>query len=299
MGPPRPAEGVRAQVAGALLLAGLVLLQPGGALPLSTAPLQAHTPIVIQGDGEWCDRLNAQGVDDDGVRNCLEADGSVNAPYRIRGWKFNLAAYPPGTAAITIANTTKHWVVEGNGFHDTRQERVRDGLHLVGASDDRGRVEHNRFEHLSVAITAREWFDHAPCTLAQAQAATCMWRRISAPDVEGNAFRTNEVALLNGPNLGLTTTQATGKVGLNNFDQSFQWAYVEILPTKWRPPLQHNWWGAPTGPGEDVSGLTAGGGRMRAQCASSQVSPTGTQPLCVTPWLPAPDPAAGPLHLWG
>lgn len=298
MASPAPGCGVRAYapVLAALFLA--LALQHAMALPLSTGPLKAHNPVVIEGDADWCDRPNAQGIDDDGV-DCIAGDGSSGEPYVIRNWKFNLAAYPPGTAAITIRNTTRFWLIENNLFTDTREERLRDGLMLVGASDDHGRVEHNRFEHLRTAITAREWFASTPCTLAQGQMGQCMWRRISAPGIEGNVFRANDVAVVNGPNLGFPYNTAASDMAQNNFEHMRDLAYAEILPTKWRPSLVLNWWGSPMGPGNDVQGGTAGGGRIRAQCVEETQLPVTGQPRCVTPWLPAPNPTAGPLALWG
>lgn len=289
---------MRALAPASAVLVLALFLQPTGALPLSTVPLKAHNPVFIDGDADWCDRLNAQGIDDDGV-DCVAGDGTSGEPYLIQNWRFNLAAFPAGTAAITIRNTTKAFLIQNNVFTDTREERLRDGIELIGASDDRGRVEHNRFEHLRTALTAREWFAYQPCTLGQGQAATCMWRRISAPQVEGNLFSRNDYAVVNGPNLGFPNNHAEADMAQNNFEASGVLAYAEVLPTKWRPAIALNWWGSPMGPGNDVTGLTAGGGRLRAQCAEQSQLPLGGQPKCVAPWLPVPNPTAGPLALWG
>lgn len=290
----------RLAAAGLLALTLAAMLQPGAALPLSTVPLRHHNPAVIDGDRDWCDRVNAQGLDDDGVR-CDGADGSPGAPFVIEGWVFNLAAYPEGTAGLTIRNTTKSWVVRNNVFIDSRAERVRDGLVLRGASDDRGAVEQNRFEDLRSGLVAREWLDSALCTTADGTVRTCMWRRISAPDVLGNAFRRVEEAVVNGPNLPLPGTGTSGAFARNNLEQTGNWAYVEVRPTAWQPSLAQNWWGSAAGPTleqQPSDGPLGPGGRVRAQCTASQLLPTG-QPRCVTPWLPAPNPAAGPLNVWG
>lgn len=280
----------------ALFLA--LALQHAMALPLSTVPLKAHNPVVIDGDKDWCDKPNAQGIDDDGV-DCIAGDGSPGEPYVIRNWKFNLAAFPAGTAAITIRNTSRHWLIENNLFYDTREERLRDGVVLIGASDDRGRVEYNRFEDLRVGLTAREWFASAPCTLGQSQQGLCMWRRVSAPVVEGNAFASNTIGIVNGPNLPLANINHVedAVVRQNNFERHGDFAYAEVEPT-FAQPLSLNWWGSPLGPGKDVTGTTLAGGRIRAHCANTQL-PLAGQPVCVTPWLPAPNPTAGPLALWG
>lgn len=285
---------MRATLAPALLGIALLLFQPTLAEPLDAIPLKNHVPVLIRGDADWCDRVNAQGYDDDGV-HCAEGDGTQLRPFPIEGWRFNMAAYPAGTAAITIENTSRYWVVRNNVITDTREERLRDGLHLFGASDSRGRVEHNRFEHLRTGITATEWVESKPCTLSQGQLGSCMWRKVSAPRIEDNAFVRDEYGVVNGPNLGFASNEATGKIAQNNFDATGTFAYAEVLPTKWKPPLQTNWWGAPTGPGVDVTGVTAGGGRLRAQCAGAGSLPYVGQPMCATPWLPAPNPAAGPL----
>jgi hypothetical protein len=170
---------------------------------------------------------------------------------------------------------------------------------LEGASDSRGRLENNRFEHLRTGLWARDWFDSAPCTLAQGQEATCMWRRVSAPTVLMNQFTRTTYAMVNGPNLGFAWNEASGRIEQNNFEASRLWAYVEVLPTKWTPTLPANFWGSPTGPYLGTDGMPVPGGRIQARCAMSDVSPLGLPPKCVTPWLPAANPAAGPLLVWG
>lgn len=290
---------MRARAAAALAalaaLASSAVLGGGQALPLSTVELKAHNPVLIEGDADWCDRVNGQGLDDDGVL-CRDADGTPARPYRIRGWKFNLAASGPGTPAIAIRNTTKAWVVEYNWFTDTQHSQARDGLVLAGASDSKGLVQHNRFEYLRHALVAKEWFHSQPCQLPQGGTGHCMWRRVSAPDVLLNQFKSNAYALMNGPQLGFPSNEATGEVVLNNLDASAVYAYLEVLPTTWKPPLARNWWGSPAGPGMNPAGASLGGGRFWAQCAQGTAAPLGLPPACATPWLAAPYPTAGPVE---
>jgi hypothetical protein len=149
----------------AALLAVLLLVLGGLGAPsvgAQSTALKSHALIRIEGDSDLCDPAETvNGEDKDGIVNCLTADGSAQAPYRIAGWKIVktdpgcplVGACTPAPAcsasttsgAIAICSTSKHIVVEHvdvqnfegvRGFDDDRLNSVAAAaIVLAGASN--------------------------------------------------------------------------------------------------------------------------------------------------------------------
>jgi hypothetical protein len=280
-----------------LLLLALAALGPvpGQGVPLPLPPLGAHghNPIVVDGDDAWCQGLDAQGVSKQGV-DCASTDGTQARPYRIAGWRINLAAWPAGTAGIVIRNTTKWWAVEDVTVVDTNAAHTRDGIVLLGASVGRGSIAHVTLQGLRDGVRAGEiMFTHPCVSLPRDTFGLCFTRIPSAPAIADTRFSDVQRGVWQGLQLGLPWSAPGTAVQANDFDGVRGLAYEEEEPTFWHPGLSENWWGSPLGPGHAfVGGVDVGGAPLRARCA--QGGDALHPPACITPWLPAPNPAAGP-----
>ncbi|MCA1814620.1 MAG: hypothetical protein LC624_11855 [Halobacteriales archaeon] len=280
-----------------LLLAGLGPVHVDAVqLPFVALGAHGHNPIVIEGDGAWCEGVNAQGLSRQGV-DCAGTDGTQARPYLIQGWRINMAVHPPGSAAIRIVNTTKWWTIQDVTLTDTNQERSRDGIVLVGASIGRGSIVHSTLSGLRDGVRAGELMYTHPCaSLPGDTFGLCFTRIPSAPRISDTKFSNVARGIEQGGQLGFPWNPPTTSIQANDFDGVQGLAYEEVEPTFWRPGLSQNWWGSPLGPGhETVLGLDVGGAPVKARCAD------GADPLrppqCITPWLPGPNPAAGPVSM--
>lgn len=144
----------------ALVLTALLAITP----PAEAQP-PSHAPIIIQGDADLCDNVEAGRDVEDGIVNCDVADGSAEAPYLISGWSIRITNCPaagstcgPPTcesskvpAALSICETTRHVVVRGVTIHNEEalraveppaglsgpSEVVAAGINLAGAANVR------------------------------------------------------------------------------------------------------------------------------------------------------------------
>lgn len=81
--------------------------------------LWERDPIHIRGEREVCNNIQVyldaegrtQAIDDDGIINCLSADGSPARPYLLSGWRISTAETGERDA-IRIEGVTSHIVVE-------------------------------------------------------------------------------------------------------------------------------------------------------------------------------------------
>lgn len=166
-------------------LVGLVcVLVAAGAAPGGGAHeegLALHGPIMIEGDGDFCDDDNGDGrVDgaDDGVVNCDSADGSAERPYRIEGWRFEVDESAP---AIFIKRTNSHVVIAGNHIAITPGMETAPWRNVAGVwlwPADHVTVRDNTFTGLVEALNAYWTTDHL---------------RVERNTFEGNVFGVTQV----------------------------------------------------------------------------------------------------------
>ncbi|HWG90285.1 MAG TPA: hypothetical protein VNZ52_05480 [Candidatus Thermoplasmatota archaeon] len=107
-------------------------------------------PIEVRADHDLCDNVSlyqaedgsVDGVDDDGVINCLTANGSPESPFRISGWVLTTEG-TSATAAIRLHGLRSHVVLDnlrveapgvtGLRVEDSRNLRVAPDVVITGA----------------------------------------------------------------------------------------------------------------------------------------------------------------------
>lgn len=103
----------------------------------------SHAPILIEGDSQF---TAANGVTD--------GSGGSGDPYVIEGWSINATA----ADAITIRNTTAHFIIRGVYIYSDTTPSFGDGVILKNLTN--GKVEASLFEdYLSYAIFADDCTD--------------------------------------------------------------------------------------------------------------------------------------------